>query len=92
MVRRDDRTGKCQQLPVCGTAGLSADPQRTEDVSVAGYLRAVGAVFLPHEAYGADMRMRCFDLATTTGTTVGSTRPAGPDFMIEIERVAGASQ
>src|SRR4029077_16194881 len=35
-----------------------------------------------------DVRMRYFGVATPTSTTVGVTRLAGPDFMIEIE--AGA--
>jgi len=36
----------------------------------------------------ADVRMRYFGMATPTSTTVGVTRLAGPDFMIEIEAVA----
>ena len=36
----------------------------------------------------ADIRMRYFGVATPTSTTVGVTRLAGPDFMIEIEAVA----
>jgi enamine deaminase RidA (YjgF/YER057c/UK114 family) len=36
----------------------------------------------------ADVRMRYFGVATPTSTTVGVTRLAGPDFMIEIEAVA----
>ena len=35
-----------------------------------------------------DVRMRYFGVATPTSTTVGVTRLAGPDFMIEIEAVA----
>ena len=37
---------------------------------------------------GADIRMRYLGAATPTSTTVGVTRLAGPDFMIEIEAVA----
>jgi 2-iminobutanoate/2-iminopropanoate deaminase len=36
----------------------------------------------------ADIRMRYLGAATPTSTTVGVTRLAGPDFMIEIEAVA----
>jgi enamine deaminase RidA (YjgF/YER057c/UK114 family) len=36
----------------------------------------------------ADIRMRYLGMATPTSTTVGVTRLAGPDFMIEIEAVA----
>jgi enamine deaminase RidA (YjgF/YER057c/UK114 family) len=36
----------------------------------------------------ADVRMRYFGVATPTSTTVGVTRLAGADFMIEIEAVA----
>jgi 2-iminobutanoate/2-iminopropanoate deaminase len=36
----------------------------------------------------ADIRMRYLGVATPTSTTVGVTRLAGPDFMIEIEAVA----
>src|ERR1700758_3206553 len=36
----------------------------------------------------ADVRMRYLGAATPTSTTVGVTRLAGPDFMIEIEAVA----
>ena len=36
----------------------------------------------------ADIRMRYLGMATRTSTTVGVTRLAGPDFMIEIEAVA----
>src|SRR5437868_3100302 len=36
----------------------------------------------------ADIRMRYLGVATPTSTTVGVTRLAGPDFMIEIEGVA----
>ena len=36
----------------------------------------------------ADIRMRYLGVATLTSTTVGVTRLAGPDFMIEIEAVA----
>jgi len=36
----------------------------------------------------ADVRMRYFGVATPTSTTVGVTRLAGPDFMVEIEAVA----
>jgi enamine deaminase RidA (YjgF/YER057c/UK114 family) len=36
----------------------------------------------------ADIRMRYLGVATPTNTTVGVTRLAGPDFMIEIEAVA----
>ena len=36
----------------------------------------------------ADVRMRYLGVATPTSTTVGVTRLAGPDFMIEIEAVA----
>jgi 2-iminobutanoate/2-iminopropanoate deaminase len=35
-----------------------------------------------------DIRMRYFGVATPTSTTVGVTRLAGPDFMVEIEVVA----
>jgi 2-iminobutanoate/2-iminopropanoate deaminase len=35
-----------------------------------------------------DVRMRYFGVATPTSTTVGVTRLAGPDFMVEIEAVA----
>ena len=35
----------------------------------------------------ADIRMRYLGVATPTSTTVGVTRLAGPDFMIEIEAV-----
>jgi 2-iminobutanoate/2-iminopropanoate deaminase len=35
-----------------------------------------------------DIRMRYFGVATPTSTTVGVTRLAGPDFMIEIEALA----
>jgi enamine deaminase RidA (YjgF/YER057c/UK114 family) len=35
-----------------------------------------------------DIRMRYLGVATPTSTTVGVTRLAGPDFMIEIEAVA----
>ena len=35
-----------------------------------------------------DVRMRYFGVATPTSTTVGVTRLAAPDFMIEIEAVA----
>ena len=35
-----------------------------------------------------DVRMRYLGVATPTSTTVGVTRLAGPDFMIEIEAVA----
>jgi 2-iminobutanoate/2-iminopropanoate deaminase len=35
-----------------------------------------------------DIRMRYFGVATPTSTTVGVTRLAGPDFMVEIEAVA----
>jgi enamine deaminase RidA (YjgF/YER057c/UK114 family) len=35
-----------------------------------------------------DVRMRYFGVATPTSTTVGVTRLAGPDFMIEIEAIA----
>jgi enamine deaminase RidA (YjgF/YER057c/UK114 family) len=38
--------------------------------------------------YLADIRMRYLGVATPTSTTVGVTRLAGPDFMIEIEAVA----
>ena len=36
----------------------------------------------------ADIRMRYLGVAAPTSTTVGVTRLAGPDFMIEIEAVA----
>jgi 2-iminobutanoate/2-iminopropanoate deaminase len=36
----------------------------------------------------ADIRVRYLGVATPTSTTVGVTRLAGPDFMIEIEAVA----
>ena len=36
----------------------------------------------------ADIRMRYLGVATPTSTTVGVTRLAGPDYMIEIEAVA----
>ena len=36
----------------------------------------------------ADVRMRYLGMATPTSTTVGVTRLAGPDFMIEIDAVA----
>src|SRR6201987_3709968 len=36
----------------------------------------------------ADIRMRYLGVSTPTSTTVGVTRLAGPDFMIEIEAVA----
>jgi len=36
----------------------------------------------------ADVRMRYLGQATPTSTTVGVTRLAGPDFMVEIEAVA----
>ena len=36
----------------------------------------------------ADVRMRYLGVATPTSTTVGVTRLAGPDFMVEIEAVA----
>jgi len=36
----------------------------------------------------SDIRMRHFGVATPTSTTVGVTRLAGPDFMVEIEAVA----
>jgi hypothetical protein len=36
----------------------------------------------------ADIRMRDLGVVTPTSTTVGVTRLAGPDFMIEIEAVA----
>ena len=36
----------------------------------------------------SDIRMRYLGVATPTSTTVGVTRLAGPDFMIEIEAVA----
>ena len=36
----------------------------------------------------SDIRMRYFGVATPTSTTVGVTRLAGPDFMVEIEAVA----
>ena len=36
----------------------------------------------------ADIRMRYLGVGTPTSTTVGVTRLAGPDFMIEIEAVA----
>ena len=36
----------------------------------------------------ADIRMRYLGVATPTSTTVGVTRLAGPDFMVEIELVA----
>ena len=36
----------------------------------------------------ADIRMRYLGVATPASTTVGVTRLAGPDFMIEIEAVA----
>jgi 2-iminobutanoate/2-iminopropanoate deaminase len=35
-----------------------------------------------------DIRMRYFGVATPTSTTVGVTRLAGPEFMVEIEVVA----
>jgi 2-iminobutanoate/2-iminopropanoate deaminase len=35
-----------------------------------------------------DIRMRYFGVATPTSTTVGVTRLAGPDFMVEIEAIA----
>ncbi len=35
-----------------------------------------------------DVRMRYLGVATPTSTTVGVTRLAGPDFMVEIELVA----
>src|ERR1700761_5718134 len=35
-----------------------------------------------------DIRMRSFGVATPTNTTVGVTRLAGPDFMVEIKAVA----
>ncbi len=35
-----------------------------------------------------DVRLRHFGVATPTSTTVGVTRLAGPDFMIEVEAVA----
>src|SRR4029078_10399535 len=35
-----------------------------------------------------DVRMRCLGVATPTSTTVGVTRLAGPDFMVDIELVA----
>ena len=35
-----------------------------------------------------DVRIHYFGVATPTSTTVGVTRLAGPDFMIEIEAVA----
>lgn len=40
----------------------------------------------------ADMRMRYFGAATPTSTTVGVTRLAGADFMIEIEAAAVVNQ
>lgn len=40
----------------------------------------------------ADVRMRYFGVATPTSTTVGVTRLAGPDFMIEIEAIAVVNQ
>ena len=36
----------------------------------------------------ADIRMRYLGVATPTSTTVGVTRLAGPDFMIEVEAAA----
>ena len=36
----------------------------------------------------ADIRMRYLGVVTPTSTTVGVTRLAGPDFMVEIEAVA----
>jgi len=36
----------------------------------------------------SDVRIRYIGVATPTSTTVGVTRLAGPDFMIEIEAVA----
>jgi enamine deaminase RidA (YjgF/YER057c/UK114 family) len=36
----------------------------------------------------SDVRMRYFEIATPTSTTVGVTRLAGPHFMVEIEAVA----
>ena len=36
----------------------------------------------------SDIRMRYLGVATPTSTTVGVTRLAGPDFMVEIEAVA----
>ena len=36
----------------------------------------------------ADVRMRYIGVVTPTSTTVGVTRLAGPDFMVEIEAVA----
>jgi enamine deaminase RidA (YjgF/YER057c/UK114 family) len=39
----------------------------------------------------ADIRMRYLGVATPTSTTVGVTRLAGPDFMIEIEAVAAVN-
>lgn len=36
----------------------------------------------------SDVRMRYFGVATPTSTTVGVTRLAGPDFMVEIEAIA----
>src|SRR5947208_13716143 len=39
----------------------------------------------------ADIRMRYLGVATPTSTTVGVTRLAGPDFMVEIEAVAVVS-
>jgi len=36
----------------------------------------------------SDVRMRYIGVATPTSTTVGVTRLAGPDFMVEIEAVA----
>jgi 2-iminobutanoate/2-iminopropanoate deaminase len=36
----------------------------------------------------ADIRMRHFGVATPASTTVGVTRLAGPDFVIEIEAAA----
>jgi len=40
----------------------------------------------------ADVRMRYFGVATPTSTTVGVTRLAGPDFMIEIEAIAAVNE
>ena len=40
------------------------------------------------EFQNSDIRMRYLGVAAPTSTTVGVTRLAGPDFMIEIEAVA----
>ena len=82
------------------TALIHAKMRQAEFEAFADWIKAAGATwadvvktntfvtdFDEFQKCG-DVRMRYVGVATPTSTTVGVTRLAGPDFMIEIEAVA----